>query len=158
MGKYRNTLGDYIMTNPSLTPLNSDARKIPDCIRCLRKKMQTVGAAVFVKVNNEWFLGDFEAETPSEDAEFLFTHLLNIGFPEKLSAASAGMILNDDALIEKTFPGVNKLFAGSALIGTPVSYGAMHGVRVAWREALQPFTNADLEELRCLSKCPEGCC
>ena len=148
----KNTLSGTSALASGTAPLTD-----PDCIRCLRKKLRATGVAVFFKKEFGWILDNFEGDKPGEAAEAEFQYMLKAGIPDTLLKQENGLILPDQEAIAAVLPQISGLFEGSCLIATPVRRGPSLGVRLAWRDSLDPFTTADLKTIECLGECPENC-
>lgn len=129
----------------------------PDCIRCLRKKLKAVGVVVFFSMDETWYVGDYEADIPSSDAEFQFGYMLKLDIPGIINEAGKGLILNTDEEIQRKFHGIDTLFQGYALLGVKTKYSGLEGIRLAWRPLGEPFTQAELDSLECFGDCPVDC-
>lgn len=130
----------------------------PDCIRCLRTKLRAVGAVVFFREQDGWRLDKFQGEKPYEDSEAEFQYLLAAGVPDNVVSLGESIILSDDKQIAAAFPRSGQLLFGHSVIAAQVHHGETSGVRLAWRDIQDPFTQADLEVIECVGSCPPGCC
>lgn len=138
----------------SSTPL---AFQTPDCILCLRRKLDALGVVAFFEYQGAWYVGDYENDRPSGDSEFLFNYLLQVNVPEIVAGEPLGVVLNTEDEIQAKFPGIGVMFPGCSLIGARTGSAGLEGVRIAWREADRPWSEGDLELLQCFGECPEGC-
>ena len=129
----------------------------PDCVSCLRKKLDALGVASFFFKDDAWVLSDFEDTVPGADAEFRFHYLIRINAPGIIAGSEKGIICPDETSIRMTIAGVNHLFDGCTLIGAATVFEGLGGVRIAWRDSRNPFSHTDLETLQCFGHCPEGC-
>ncbi|NMC62009.1 MAG: hypothetical protein GYA55_02450 [SAR324 cluster bacterium] len=145
------------MNNSSNAINNPLSFETPDCIRCLRKKLNALGVAAFYMKDGEWMLSDFESDIPREDAEFQGTYLLKIGLPQIIANAENGLLLTGTESIQNSIPGINSLMNGTSIIGARTVFAGLGGVRFAWREDSQPFSSDELKILECFGECPPGC-
>ena len=129
----------------------------PDCLKCMRKKLDAVSVGVFFRDQGSWRLAAYQSEKPQEDAEVEFYCMLSSGVPEIVSAYPSGLILSDGQSIEQVFGPIKNLLAGRSVIAAPVSKGDSAGVRIAWRDAANPFSREDLRIIQCFGDCPDGC-
>lgn len=129
----------------------------PDCLRCLRLKLNAICVAVFYREGEGWRLGDFQGDKPRSAAEAEFMHMLRVGLPEAIAKRGRGFILVDERDVETAFPALTGLFLNSTVIASAVCGGEAPGVRIAWRDKSEPFTDADLEIIHCLGNCPDEC-
>ena len=129
----------------------------PDCVRCLRKKVSALGVVVFFEDGGQWRIGNFESDSPREDAEVSFHSMLRSGLPTLVAGCEKGILFRGDADLRAQVPALAGLLSGCSVIGAPVRVGEKHGVRVAWREQREPFSAEDLNTLQCFSRCPDGC-
>ena len=127
----------------------------PDCLSCLRQKLRAISVVVFFKEKKEWRVGAYQADKPQEDAEIDFYCMLKAHVPENVFNEKNGLLLNDVAAIGTRFGALGDFLKGNCLIGAPVRCGPVVGARLAWRDASDPFSAADLELIRCSGKCPE---
>ena len=129
----------------------------PDCLRCMRKKLEATGVAVFFREGSSWRLGNYQAEKPNEAAEVDFICMLQQGIPEIIASYASGLILPDSRSAEQVFGPTGQLFETNSIIAAPVTKGNSNGVRLAWRDAAKPFSREDLRIIQCFGLCPEGC-
>lgn len=137
--------------------LNPVAFQTPDCIRCLRRKLKAVGVASFFLKDGVWVLSDYEDSLPSADAEFRVCYMLKLNMPQIVADTENGMILNTARDLAKVVPRVNHLFDDCALIGVRTVFAGLGGVRIAWRQNDEPFTQEELDVLACFGDCPKDC-
>jgi len=129
----------------------------PDCIRCLRKKISADGVVVFFRSSSGWRIGNCESDIPLAAAEAHFNFMLRSGLPAIVVAKKGGILLNTLEEVKSELVVLEKFFSDKCVIGAAVKVGQHDGVRIAWREALAPFTSEDLVTLQCFSKCPDNC-
>ena len=130
----------------------------PDCIKCLRRKLDALGIVVFCKLDDfSWHVADFESDTPSEDSEFQFNYMISIGLPSIIDSAEDAFVLNGNSEIQAKFPGINALLSGTSIVAGRVKFNGSVGVRIAWRDASQPFGMSDIEALQCFGQCADDC-
>lgn len=130
--------------------------KEPNCLRCLRTKLEAIGVVVFVKDQDSWLLNAFQGDVPEDVAEVMFYGMIKLGVPEKIFAQGRDFVLSDNAQIQEMFPQV-ETFRDTSLIAARVAYGEFKGVRVAWREQSRPYSEKDLGTVNCVGECPEAC-
>ena len=133
----------------------------PDCLTCLRLKLNADSIVVFFKDHDSdsWRLGGFQGEKPSNDMEVEVYRMLITKMPQTVAIYKDGLLLSSQEEIETMFPETKKLFTNSSIIAAPVFFNKQNeeltGVRAAWRHNNNPFTAKDLETLRCTSACPQ---
>lgn len=147
---------DSTPPNECLSAVDETLCEDPDCIRCLRQSLRATQIVVFFRENEHWRIGSFQGDRPSPDAEVDFFSMLRGGVPETVEAQGDAFILSDDKSIENMFGSVNDLLCGNSVIAAPVRLGNLTGVRLAWRDDSDPFSEEDLALIKCLGKCPEG--
>ena len=143
------------------TPYLADCSTIddPDCLHCLRTKLEAIGVVVFFRnADGSWRLGGYQSAKPSEAAEAECHHMLQTGLPEKILAGERVVILSNHRDIKLNFPHLAPSFGGSSLIAARVQRDELVGVRIAWRDEKAPFTAEDEATIHCWGNCPEGCC
>ncbi len=148
------------MSNPgSLKVTNNEVNTLsdPDCVRCLRKKINAEGVVVFFREGNDWRIANFQGDMPQEMAEVYFHTMLKSGTPAVVATQSRGLLLNKPAEIRAYLPELFGFFAGQSVIGAKVKIGEHEGVRLAWRANVTPFNDQDLTTLQCFAECPAGC-
>lgn len=131
----------------------------PDCLRCMRQKLKALGLVVFFReadAADAWRIGNFQGDKPQEAAQAEFEYMLKCGVPE-IIAKRGSFILTNAQDIKVTFPKLKEFFKGCSLIAAHVKGGESSGVRLAWRENSEPFSEKDLEIIRCSGNCPSGC-
>ena len=126
----------------------------PQCIRCLRMKLRATCVAVFLKSESEWRLAGYESDKPSDAAEVEFGAILRANLPEQLWAETDGILINDPHSMRARVDVLKELFKEQVLIAAPVHPPGMNGVRLALRDASDPFGVDELEMLRCYQNCP----
>ncbi len=145
---------DFQNTNPNeRQSLTGD----PDCLKCLRQKLRALCVVVFFRKQDSWVLDNFQGDKPAEAAEAEFQYMLKLGIPETALKLGKVAVLNGAKEIADTFPGVQSLFEGFSLITATVQRGESLGVRLAWREQEDPFTEEDSKTIECFGDCPKGC-
>lgn len=112
---------------------------------------------VFFRSEDGWRLASYQGDKPQSDAEIEFYCMLREGVPEVVEAYEEGLLLTDNRAIETTLPGVKGLLAGTSVIAARVSIGSFYGVRIAWRDSSDPFTEEELAIIQCVGNCPQGC-
>ncbi len=135
----------------------ADALGEPDCLRCMRKKLEAIGVVVFFREGDAWRLGNYQAEKPSDAAEVDFYCMLRDSVPEIITSYPSGLILSEPRSVEQVFGSVGRLFDNHSVLAAAVSKGEFSGVRLAWRDSAQPFSREDLRIIQCFGLCPEGC-
>lgn len=125
----------------------------PDCVGCLRKKLDAIGVVVFFTAGDEWRIGSFQGDKPLSAAQVDFESLLAGSVPQALARYSEGLLSNDDKTLAEAAPGALFLLDGASVIACPVHFGDKVGVRLAWRDRHAPFRPEDLETLRCFGEC-----
>ena len=130
----------------------------PDCLRCMRKKLRATGIAVFFQSEEGWRLSSYQGERPSEAAEIEAYSLLAKGVPEAVARAEKGLVLVGDEAILAALPGAQGLFSGQSIVAAQVRIDNFSGVRIAWRDCVEPFDALDLATIQCVGNCPPGCC
>ena len=83
--------------------------------------------------------------------------MLKAGVPDAILENGQSFILTNADEIASVFPQVTKVLEGYTVIASPVQHNKTVGVRIAWRDQAEPFTEADLTALRCHGDCPDGC-
>ena len=144
-------------TNRCFSPSNPDSFRDPDCLKCLRKKLQALCLVVFYRDADGWRLGGYQGDRPSAEAEVDFVYMLKEGLPELVAAHPGGLVLNDDMSIGDHIGKFRALLGGKAVIASAVNFPGLPGLRLAWRDQSEPFTTAELQALQCEGNCPEGC-
>lgn len=129
----------------------------PDCMSCLREKLRALCVIVFFRIEDGWRIGGFQGDRPLRDAEVHAYALLTEGVPELVASHEEGFILSNKQSISDVFGSVGNLFDGCSVLAAPVRRGRSRGVRLAWRDAKDPFTEVELETIRCFGECPHGC-
>ncbi len=129
----------------------------PDCIRCLRRKLNALGVASFFVKDGVWVLSDYEDSVPSSDAEFRVCFMLRLNIPQIVSDSEKGIILNSAQELASAVPEINRLFDDCVLMGARTVFEGLGGVRIAWRETDAPFTQEELDALACFGDCPADC-
>lgn len=128
----------------------------PDCLNCLRRKLKAISVAVFINGEDGWCLSDYQGEKPSGDAEIDFFCMLEQRVPEVIAAHPDGLVIVTQEQMDQTLNQAKELFCGYSIVAAPVNRGSFTGVRLALRDALDPFTEQDLETVRCFGLCDEG--
>lgn len=126
----------------------------PNCLDCLRKKLSAIGVAVFTRKDNDWVVADFQGERPHADAEIDFYCMLQQGVPETIAAYPSGVLLADESTITSVMGSASSLFVNRSVVAAPVASGSFSGIRLAWRDASNPFSQADLQTIQCFGICP----
>ena len=126
----------------------------PQCLRCLRMKLRATCVAVFLREESGWRLAGYESDKPADAAEVEFYSILKANLPEQLWAATDGILINEAHSMRAHVGALKELFKGQALIAAPVHPQGASGVRLAWRDASDPFGVEELESLRCFQECP----
>ncbi len=129
----------------------------PDCLKCMRKKLNATSVVVFFCDAGTWRVSSYQSEKPASDAEIDFYCLLNAGIPQVISSHPEGLILPDDRALAQVFGQSANLLSGNAVIAAPVTGNSMAGVRLAWRDNSSPFTEDDLVTVHCVGDCPPDC-
>jgi hypothetical protein len=129
----------------------------PDCVKCLRKKINAVGVVVFFKEGDAWRIGNFQGEVPQTAAEVDFECMLAGGVPDIIADREDGLLISDDDGIHSFFPKLSSLFQSKSIVAAAVAFEDLRGVRLAWRDARTPFSLQDLKTIRCFGQCPPGC-
>jgi len=145
------------MSAASSALTNPVAFQTPDCIRCLRRKLNAIGVASFFVKDGAWVLSDYEDALPSADAEFRVCHMLKLDIPQLVADSENGVVLNSAQDILRAVPDLNHLFDGCVIIGARTVFAGLGGVRIAWRESDSPFSEEELETLACFGDCPKDC-
>ena len=131
---------------------------IPDCLRCMRKKLRATSIVVFFQnPDKSWRLADFQGDKPMDVVEAEFQYMLKTKMPEIVLQHGKTFFLNGKEAISRIFPKLGNLFEDQSIIAAPVKYETSFGVRIAWRDEQDVFSDEDLKTLECVGKCPEGC-
>ncbi len=150
-------MNDMIKSTDNGSKLNDPALLLqdPNCITCLRKKLRAISVVVFFQEYNNWRIGGYQSDKPLEDAEIDFYCMLKSNIPNEIIKHERGLLLSDANLISKLFGNFANLFKDSCLIGAPVRCDKITGARLAWRDNSEPFSESDLQIIRCTGKCPQ---
>jgi hypothetical protein len=130
-----------------------DDQSDPNCVGCLRKELDAVGVAVFFKEDSGWRISDYQSDKPEEDAEIEAVCMLRGGVPEAALALGASFRLTTASAVADAFPDAKGLFDGSTVVGVQIEIDGRHGLRIAWRDISEPFTDDEIES----AKCPKLC-
>lgn len=127
----------------------------PDCLLCLRRKLRAISVMVFFKEEGGWRIGAYQGEKPQEDADIDSYCLLNSPLPEEIFKRQEGLVLNSEKQLAQISSRLAGFLEGHCVLGAPVRCQSVEGVRLAWRDAAEPFSAADLELIRCSGNCPK---
>lgn len=131
-------------------------RNRPDCLTCMKLKLNATCVAVFVKDDSSWCLSAYQGDLPQDAAEVEFYGMLKDRVPHVLFEQPEGTILCSDKDITEMFPKV-EILLGRAIIASRFKLGTYEGVRLAWRDQSQPFSRKEKEAIECGGQCPDGC-